>query len=204
MSPTEGHRLTLLTVCGSLQRASTNAAALTLAERPARAQGHDVDSYRDLGDLPAFNVDRADAPGPAVERWRRRVGHADVVLLAVPEYAGGMAGVVKNALDWLVGSGELYLKPTAVMAVGTTGGFHARQTTARALLWQGAYLVGELGIASPRTKMTGDTWSDAATVEAMVALVEQLLEAPRADHVALGAGTAATAAALGIHDQPRR
>jgi chromate reductase, NAD(P)H dehydrogenase (quinone) len=35
------------------------------------------------------------------------VAHADAVLVSTPEYAGGMPGALKNALDWLVGSGEL-------------------------------------------------------------------------------------------------
>ena len=33
------------------------------------------------------------------------------MLIAAPEYAGAIAGVMKNALDWIVGSGDLYGKP---------------------------------------------------------------------------------------------
>jgi NAD(P)H-dependent FMN reductase len=33
------------------------------------------------------------------------------VLLAVPEYALGIPGAFKNALDWTVGSASLYRKP---------------------------------------------------------------------------------------------
>ena len=45
---------------------------------------------------------------------RTGVAGADLVLLATPEYAGGMPGSLKNALDWLVGSGELYDKDVAM------------------------------------------------------------------------------------------
>ncbi len=87
-----------------------------------------------------------------VDDWRRRIAEADVVLLAVPEYAGGMAGALKNALDWIVGSGELYRKPVALISAGTSGGSNARRTAAQTLSWQGAYVVADLGIAAPRTK----------------------------------------------------
>jgi NAD(P)H-dependent FMN reductase len=47
------------------------------------------------------------------------VSIAHVVLVATPEYAGAVAGAVKNAFDWLVGSGEMYRKPVAVLSAGT-------------------------------------------------------------------------------------
>jgi NAD(P)H-dependent FMN reductase len=55
-----------------------------------------------------------------VTNLRNRIAAADVVLIAAPEYAGALAGTIKNALDWIVGSGELHLKPTADMTVGST------------------------------------------------------------------------------------
>ena len=64
-----------------------------------------------------------------------------------------MSGVLKNALDWLVGSGELYRKPVAVLSAATSGGLHARATTTRTLTWQGAHVIEELGIAGPRAKI---------------------------------------------------
>ena len=66
-----------------------------------------------------------------MDRWRRRIAAADAVLIAAPEYAGALAGTIKNALDWIVGSGELYAKPVAVLSAGTTGGSFARQHLSR-------------------------------------------------------------------------
>ena len=43
------------------------------------------------------------------------------VLLAVPEYAFGIPGAFKNALDWTVGSGSLYRKPVTVVDVAPPG-----------------------------------------------------------------------------------
>ncbi len=59
---------------------------------------------------------------------------------------------LKNAFDWLVGSGDIYRKPVAVISAGTSGGRYARQAMAQTLTWQGAYVVAELGITGPRTK----------------------------------------------------
>jgi NADPH-dependent FMN reductase len=56
---------------------------------------------------------------------------SEAVLIAAPEYAGALAGTVKNALDWIVGSGELYAKPVAVMSAGATGRPFARQSSSR-------------------------------------------------------------------------
>ena len=141
----------MLTVCGSLQGRSANRAALEAASAVAVAGGALVDDFERLADVPAFDPGRAEERIEVVDGWRGRVRAADVVLVAAPEYAGGVAGAVKNALDWLVGSGELYRKPVAVISAGTSGGLHARRMLAQTLTWQGAYVVGQLGIASPRT-----------------------------------------------------
>ena len=42
-------------------------------------------------------------------------------VVAVPEYAFGIPGSLKNALDWTVGSGSLYRKPVAVLNVAPPG-----------------------------------------------------------------------------------
>jgi NAD(P)H-dependent FMN reductase len=40
-----------------------------------------------------------------VTAWCRRIGRSEAVLITAPEYAGALAGTVKNALDWIVGPG---------------------------------------------------------------------------------------------------
>ena len=83
----------MLTVCGSLQAASANRAALEAASAVAVAAGALVDDFELLAEIPPFNADLDAAGGVAVEEWRRRVASADVVLVALPEYAGAVAGV---------------------------------------------------------------------------------------------------------------
>jgi chromate reductase len=146
------HRL--LTVCGSLQRLSANRAALDVARSYLETRGNiDVDDFTGLAEIPPLNTDLDVDHGPAAVRaWRQSIAGADAVLIAAPEYAGALAGTIKNALDWIVGSGELYAKPVAVMSAGTTGGRFARQMLVQTLTWQGAHVVAETGITGPRTK----------------------------------------------------
>jgi chromate reductase len=169
----------LLTVCGSLQGRSANRAALDAASAVAVAEGATVEDFDRLADIPAFDPDRTEERIEIIDDWRQRVSIADIVLVATPEYAGGVAGAVKNAFDWLVGSGEMYRKPVAVLTAGTSGGQHARRMMAQTLTWQGAYVVGELGIASPRTKSDQHgRLNDEATLGALASLTQVLLGAP--------------------------
>ncbi|MFT3854434.1 MAG: NAD(P)H-dependent oxidoreductase [Ilumatobacteraceae bacterium] len=151
----DGERRRVLMVCGSLQRRSANRALLD-AIAGELGGAADVAWFDGLATVPAFDADHADDPHPMLDEWRHAVAAADVVVIAVPEYAGGMAGTLKNTLDWLVGSGGLYRKPVAVLSAGTSGGEHARRQTAQTLTWQGAYVIAQLGVAAPRTKFDDD------------------------------------------------
>lgn len=146
-----GGEVQVLSVCGSLQERSANRAVLDVVGAAIVDEGAHVDRYDDLGDLPPFNPD-LDEPGDAVRDWRARIEAADAVVIASPEYAGSLAGVVKNALDWIVGSGELYRKPVGLISAGTSGGYHARRVLVQTLSWQGAHVVASLGIDAPKTK----------------------------------------------------
>ncbi|MEO6468969.1 MAG: NAD(P)H-dependent oxidoreductase [Acidimicrobiia bacterium] len=141
----------ILCVCGSLQARSANRDALDVVDAAMVDEGARVDRYGGLDKLPPFNPD-LDDPGDDVRDWRARIGAADAVVIASPEYAGSFAGVVKNALDWIVGSGELYRKPVGLISAGTSGGHHARRALVQTLTWQGAHVVASLGVDSPRTK----------------------------------------------------
>jgi NAD(P)H-dependent FMN reductase len=179
MSRERPRNLRLLTLCGSLQGRSANRSALEAAADVAVADGVTVDDFDRLADIPPFDPDRAAESIEVVAEWRARVAGADGVLVAAPEYAGAVAGTVKNAFDWLVGSGELYRKPVAVFSVGTSGGQHARRMLTQTLTWQGAYVVAELGIASPRTKSDErGRLTDEATLAAIASSTSVLLGAP--------------------------
>jgi chromate reductase len=153
---------------GSLGAGSANAAALTAAIDTLALRGVDAIAIEGLADIPPFRADLVDdAPDP-VRTFRAAVESVDGLLVAAPEYAGGVAGVVKNALDWLVGSGSLYHRVAGVSSAGTTGGTFAIEQLVRTISWQGGLVVATLAIASPRTKQdaTG-AFTDSATLSAI-------------------------------------
>lgn len=105
----------ILAISGSLRSDSTNTALLRAAALVA-PPGATVTMYEGIGDLPLFNPDiegpEFDGPAPAnVQKFRDHLRASDGVMLATPEYAHGVSGVIKNALDWVVGTGELVDKP---------------------------------------------------------------------------------------------
>ncbi|MBM4382310.1 MAG: NAD(P)H-dependent oxidoreductase [Deltaproteobacteria bacterium] len=107
----------VLAACGSLRAASSNAALLDAAAQLAPA-GARVERFLGIGELPHFNPDldrEADTPPPAVARWRDALRECDALLLSSPEYVHGVPGALKDALDWIVSSGELCGKPLALI-----------------------------------------------------------------------------------------
>ncbi|HEV2548971.1 MAG TPA: NADPH-dependent FMN reductase [Stellaceae bacterium] len=106
--------ITLLAMSASL-RAASSTAALLEAARLLAPPGIAVVIYGGLGDVPHFNpdLDREPLP-PAVVDLRRQIGAADGLLISCPEYARGIPGAFKNALDWLVSGFEMAGKPVAL------------------------------------------------------------------------------------------
>ena len=111
----------LLAVCGSLRAASTSKALLQAAARLA-PPGMTIDLYEGLAELPHFNPDLDVAPSPpAVAQWRREISLSDGLLISSPEYARGVPGSLKNALDWLVSSEVFPEKPVALFHASERG-----------------------------------------------------------------------------------
>ena len=106
----------ILAVCGSLQAESSNLTLLRAAA-PLAPAGVEIVLYDGIRDLPLFNPDIGDdSPPPAVARWREALTSSDGVLIASPEYGHSLPGALKNAIDWVIGSGELNRKVVAVTA----------------------------------------------------------------------------------------
>jgi chromate reductase, NAD(P)H dehydrogenase (quinone) len=106
----------ILAVCGSLQAQSKNLALLTVAAAVA-PPGVKVVLFDGLRDLPHFNpdIDMGSAP-ESVVRWRAALTDSDAIIIASPEYGFSLPGVLKNAIDWVIGSGELEGKIVAMTA----------------------------------------------------------------------------------------
>jgi len=106
----------ILGVCGSLQASSGN---LTLLKRAAELAPAHVDFvvFEGLRDLPHFDPDleKLGSP-PSVAALRRAVSESQALLIASPEYGFSLPGSLKNAIDWLIGTGELERKVIAITA----------------------------------------------------------------------------------------
>jgi chromate reductase, NAD(P)H dehydrogenase (quinone) len=68
--------------------------------------------------LPQFNLDlERDGTLETVDRLRKQLAASDALLVACPEYGHSLPGALKNAIDWVIGTGELEGKLVATMAV---------------------------------------------------------------------------------------
>ncbi|NQD35896.1 NAD(P)H-dependent oxidoreductase [Permianibacter sp. IMCC34836] len=103
----------ILALSGSLRSASLNSALLRSTVRLA-PPGISVRLFAGIGDLPLFNPDLEATWPPPVAALTEAVATADALIIASPEYAHGISGVMKNALDWLVGGDAFVNKPVAL------------------------------------------------------------------------------------------
>lgn len=143
--PAEGLRI--LAVSGSVRAASINAAFLRGVAQvmPDEAQ---VTVYQGLDALPIFNPDLDDAPPERAAQWRTLVAEADALLIASPEYAHGVTGAMKNALDWLVSHEPFVNKAVAVINTSDRA-HHADDALRETLRTMNAKLVEAASITVP-------------------------------------------------------
>ena len=154
----------ILAISGSLRTGSSNTAVLRAAARLAPA-GVDIALFDGIADLPFFNpdLDGDQIPGP-VAAFRALVGEADGILISSPEYARGVAGVLKNALDWLVASFEFPNKPVALINTSPRA-THALAALTLTLETMSAQLVRDACITLPLLGTANDEISIVANNE---------------------------------------
>jgi NAD(P)H-dependent FMN reductase len=136
-----------LALCGSLRAASINAAMLRAAARTAPA-GIELAIHPSLGALPLFNPDLEERPTAPVAALRAAVARADALVIASPEYAHGVTGTIKNALDWLVSFEPFVHKPVALLNASPRA-HHADDALRETLRTMSAVLVAEACVAVP-------------------------------------------------------
>ncbi|HEX2582147.1 MAG TPA: NADPH-dependent FMN reductase [Dongiaceae bacterium] len=164
----------ILAISGSLRAVSANTAALQ-ATRVLVPAGHEVILYEELGRLPHFNPDLDDEnPPEQVRALRALVGDCGAILISSPEYAHGIPGSLKNALDWLVGSTEFPGKPVALVNTSPRG-FHAQAALREVLTTMAADLIESAFVTLP---LLGRSLS------AEQILADPALSAPLSDSIA--------------------
>ena len=143
--------LRVLGFAGSLRKSSYNRALLEAA-LSLLPEGMSLE-ITDLGEVPLFNedVEAQGIPQP-VRSLTQKIGTADALLIATPEYNYSIPGVLKNTIDWLSRKPDFPLngKPTAIMgaSMGMAGTaraqYHLRQvgvaSCTNALSWRAGLL----------------------------------------------------------------
>jgi chromate reductase, NAD(P)H dehydrogenase (quinone) len=171
----------VLAISGSLRKRSTNTAALEALARLA-PDGVRVLVYRDLAKLPPFNPDDdvEDEPKPEpVETLRALVGASDAIVIAAPEYAHGLPGVFKNALDWLVAS-ETFAGRRVALINASPRAYHAQANLREILATMAARFVAEAFATLPLTGKTvaaDDILANAACARRLTESLEALIAA---------------------------
>jgi chromate reductase, NAD(P)H dehydrogenase (quinone) len=169
-------RIRILGISGSLRATSSNNAIIKVvaAMDPANIE---FIIYNGVGDLPHFN-DSGRTPD-VVEDFRRQLAAADGVFICTPEYAFGVPGSLKNALDWTVGTGDFVGKPVALVTASGAGD-KAHVALLHTLTAISADIVegGTLLVSFIRSKMDDKGQiSDPATYDAIKAVLDKLNQA---------------------------
>ena len=168
----------ILAIPGSIRSNSTNH---SLINAIASLMGKEaaVEPFQGVGHLPHFDPGMTDEDVPAaVTAFRSKLSAADGIIICTPEYAHGVPGSLKNAIDWTVASGEFSRKPTVLITASTDGRFgHAALLETLRVIE--ARNIEELNLLIPfvRTKVSGDgRITDVATLEVVKKMMGLFLE----------------------------
>ncbi len=166
-------------ISGSLKTTSANTCILkhlaTLAPKNVS-----VSIIEGLDNLPHFNPDTAENI-PSVQIFRQQIKEADAVIFSTPEYAFGVPGVLKNALDWLVSSGELNEKPIAAISASPlyTGGDKALASLLLTLTALGTKFTPQstISIGNIKNNVTAEGMiTNAETIQSLQTVLHNLIE----------------------------
>lgn len=113
-------KLKVLALSGSTRKNSTNIKILEEIQKLTK-NFFTLEIY-DISTLPFFNPDRDNQDPPEmVISFRKKIKQSDGVLICSPEYVFSMPGILKNAIEWTVSSGEFNYKPAAVITASLSG-----------------------------------------------------------------------------------
>lgn len=174
----------ILCISGSLRPTSTNTNILKAIPQLAAWSDLSFSIYEGLDKLPYFSPEldvEGATPAAAVADFRAQLKSADAVIVCTPEYAFGIPGVLKNALDWIVSSGEFVDKPTAVISASPmmTGGDKANASLVQTLKVMTATITDDriLTIPTVRTKIDAEgNITDDALKTALIKIVDSLIK----------------------------
>ena len=165
--------LKILALSGSLRTVSINSALLRASARLAPSE-ISVSVFTSIGELPLFNPDCEVCPPTIVTSFRSEVAEADALLIASPEYAHGVTGTIKNALDWLVGFEAFSCKAVAVFNASPRA-HHADDALRETLKTMSAVIVESASISIPLLGATLDEDGMVSTTAVAAPIREALM-----------------------------
>jgi len=111
----------ILAIPGSTRQRSSNLSLINAIAELFR-DSLEIEIFRGLAEIPHFNPDLdTEIPPTAVADFRNQLRHSDGILICTPEYAMGVPGSLKNAIDWTVSSMEFSHKPVALITASSSG-----------------------------------------------------------------------------------
>jgi chromate reductase len=166
----------ILAICGSTRRTSTNLGLINAITK-LFSDNLKLKLFAGLSDIPHFNPDLDnDHPPENVSLFRRELRDADGILLCTPEYAMGVPGTLKNAIDWTVSSMEFSHKPLALITASTAGhkGHQSLMETLR-IIESDIPDTSQLLISHIKTKLNGDEIVDVNTLKQVRSVIQSLI-----------------------------
>jgi chromate reductase, NAD(P)H dehydrogenase (quinone) len=164
----------ILAICGSTRKNSTNYYLIKAIEVLTK-DIFKITIFESIAALPHFNPDCNTENVPVeVIAFRKLILNADAVIICTPEYAHGVPGTLKNAIDWTVSTNEFSQKPTALITASTDGKYaHGALLEILNTIEAKNADNHQLIIQFAKTKVNADnTITDAATLSDVVKLIK--------------------------------
>ena len=163
----------ILAICGSTRERSSNLQLIEAIKKDYEGELEIILSAN-IATLPQFNPDDLAEPGDAVIAFRQQIAEADGVLICTPEYAMGVPGALKNAIDWTVSTSEFSKKPVALITASTLGqkAHHALLNTLEVI----ECVISELLISYVQTKVRNSQVVDEDTKQQVDVLIDSFIQ----------------------------
>lgn len=113
----------VIALCGSTRQNSTNHSLIRAIAALSKGSLK-ITLYDGIERLPQFNPDKdGDNVVAEVSDLRHQLDNAEGIIICTPEYAHGVPGTLKNAIDWTISSSQFPHKPTMLITASTDGSF---------------------------------------------------------------------------------
>ena len=170
------HRKKVIAIPGSTRQNSAN---LDLINAIIELYSHqlDIKIFKDLSEIPHFNPDLdTDCPPKTIVEFRKELNEADGILICTPEYAMGVPGTLKNAIDWTVSSMEFSHKPVALITASSAGQRgHLSLIQTLKIIEADIPTDSQLLVSFVKTKVRDKKITDKETLEQVNKLIQSLI-----------------------------